>query len=441
MIPKPRPREPAASHSVELTEWQRIGPEQNAQLRGTFFAHDSVAQRLVRLLCDRVDIREGYQGLEISSTSYVGRVEIGSLRISIQPKLAAMPLATLLRYAYGLRDIAVLPETQGPLKRQAFHELLIALLIAEVEELIHRGLARHYVPLAQPLESPRGQILVTQLARQGGLREARLPCRHFDRRLNWHLNYVLRAGIEMAAKMAESPDLRRHALRIATSLEDVERKAPLDGNDIDRAERELTRLTASYAPALTIIRLLHSMLGVSFDAGEVHGRVPGFLFDMNAFFERLLSRFLCENLEGGVLNQLPIRSVFAFAENGNPRRRPTPIVRPDFALFRDGEPTFLDAKYRDIWSQGLPPGWLYQLSIYAMASSNQTSVILYATTSPDALDERIEIHQPVSRLQTPPALVIVRPVPLQRLAELVDPTSAKNLTMERHQLARALVTC
>jgi 5-methylcytosine-specific restriction enzyme subunit McrC len=439
MTLKKRPLERSVNLSVELAEWERVGPEQSAQLRGTSFAGDPAAQMLVRRLRERVDIYEGYQGLEISSTSYVGRIDIGSLRISIQPKLPALPLATLLRYAYGLRDVGILPETQAPLERHAFHDLLIALLLAEVEELIHRGLARRYVPLIQPLDSPRGQILVTQLARRGGLREARLPCRHFDRRLNWHLNYVLRAGLEIASKMAGDPDLRRHSLRIANSLEEVERHSPLDDTDLDRAERELTRLTASYAPALTIIRLLHSMLGVSFDAGEVHGRMPGFLFDMNSFFERLLSRFLDDNLEEGVLNQWPIRGVFAFAVNGNPKPRRAPTIRPDFALFRSGEPTFLDAKYRDVWDLGLPPGWLYQLSIYAMASPNRKSVLLYATTSLEASDERIEVNQPVSRSQPPFATVIVRPVPLQRLAELVDPASARKLTIERRRLAQALV--
>jgi hypothetical protein len=37
---------------------------------------------------------------------------------------------------------------------------------------------------------------------------------------------------------------------------DVERLARLDAGEIDRAERELTRLTAANKPALKIIRLL-----------------------------------------------------------------------------------------------------------------------------------------------------------------------------------------
>jgi 5-methylcytosine-specific restriction enzyme subunit McrC len=442
MAPKQPLLDRAACLPVELSEWQQVGPEENEQLRGISFAHDPIAQGLVRQLGDRIRIHEGYHGIEISSTSFVGRIDVGSLRIEIRPKLPAMPLAQLLRYAYRLRDIATFHESEAPLKSKAFHDLLIDLLMAEVEELIHRGLARRYVPLVETLQSLRGRVLPGEIARRGGIREARLPCLQFDRYLNWHLNRVLYAGLEMAASMTEDRDLRRRALRIANSLDGVERKTRLDRNDIDRAERELTRMTVSYLPALTVIRMLHAMLGVSFGAANDHARVPGFLFDMNLFFERLLSRFLHENLDDRVLDQFPIREVFAFAPNGNPKRRLAPTLRPDFVVCRAGNLSgFVDSKYRDVWTLGLPSGWLYQLSIYSMAAPNRTSIVLYATTNLDACDERIEVRQPVHRSQSQPAVVIVRPVLLQRLAELVDPHSARKLTTERRRFAHELVAC
>jgi 5-methylcytosine-specific restriction enzyme subunit McrC len=63
---------------------------------------------------------------------------------------------------------------------------------------------------------------------------------------------------------------------------------------------------------------------------------------------------------------------------------------------------FLDAKYRDIWERRLPPEWLYQLSVYALAAPSQVSVLLYATMSAQAEDERIEIRQPVTWLSKVP---------------------------------------
>jgi 5-methylcytosine-specific restriction enzyme subunit McrC len=425
---------------VELTEWDQAGPAQNERLSGCSLAGDIASRRLAEMLRGRLDIREGYDGLEITSTSFVGRVDVGPLRIAIGPKLPAMPLARLLRYAYGLRDVTAIEETRSPTTRHGLHDLLISLLAAEVEELLHRGLARRYIPLSENLENPRGHILIDELIRQGGVREARLPCRHFERRADWHLNQVLRAGLEVGARLAEDRNLRRRAHQLSSRFGDVERLVSFGADDIDRADRGLTRLTAACGPALTIIRLLHDALGIAFDTG-LPSRTPGFLFDMNVFFQRLLSRFLHDNLAGARIgDELAIRNLFAYAPDANPRQRRAPAPRPDYALFYDKElHGFLDAKYRDVWERSLPAEWLYQLSIYALASPSEVSVLLYASMSAEARDERVEVRQPVTWSNKRPASVILRPVSLSYLAELLDPDRARSLAGERRRLADQLV--
>ncbi len=222
---------------------------------------------------------------------------------------------------------------------------------------------------------------------------------------------------------------------------DVERLERLGAGDIDRAERDLTRLTAASRPALTIIRLLQDTLGVAFDSAQQPSRMPGFLFDMNIFFQRLLSRFLHDNLTSArIADELAIRNLFAYAPDANPRQRSAPTPRPDYALFRGNTlHGFLDAKYRDIWELSLPAEWLYQLSIYALASPNEVSVLLYATMAAEACDERMEVRQPVLWSSKGPASVILRPVPLPYLAELLEPDRAGSLAGERRRWADELV--
>jgi 5-methylcytosine-specific restriction enzyme subunit McrC len=393
------------------------------------------------MLRDRVDIREGYDGLEIASTSFVGRVDVGPLRIAIGPKLPAMPLARLLRYAYGLRDVTAVEETRSPATRRGLHDLLVALLAAEVAELLHRGLARQYIPISDKLESPRGRLLLDQVIREGGVREARLPCRHFERRADWHLNQVLRSGLEAGARLTEDRNLRRRVNQLSSMFGDVGYLASLNTNEINRAEGDLTRLTAACGPALTIIRLLNDTMGISFDSAQPASRMPGFLFDMNRFFQRLLSRFFRDNLAGvRIADELVIRDLFAYAPDANPRQRRAPAPRPDYAIFQDDVlHGFLDAKYRDVWERNLPAEWLYQLSIYALASPCEVSVLLYASMSTDARDERVEVRQPVSWSNRRPASVILRPVPLIYLAELLDPARARSLSDERRRLAHQLI--
>jgi 5-methylcytosine-specific restriction enzyme subunit McrC len=432
---------PHEDEPVRLTEWDYVTPAHNRRLEGISLKGDIARQRLAKSLCDRVDLREGYQGLEIASTSFVGRFDFGSLRIAIDPKLPALPLSTLLRYAYGLRDIGIVDETRAPTTRHGLHDLLIAMLVDEVAELLHRGLSRQYMSLSEELVCPRGKILIDVLINQGGIIKDRLPCQHFERNTNWHLNQVLRSGLNLAARMTADKLLRRRVLRLAGRFGDVQDINRFGIDDIDQAERALTRLTAANEAALTIIRLLTDMQGVAFETVEASSRTPGFLFDMNRFFQRLLSRFFSENLTATrILDERAISNVFAYSASVNPKGRSNPKPRPDFACIRDNRLCgFVDAKYRDIWEKGLPAEWLYQLSVYAMASPLQVSVLLYATMAVEARDEQIEIRQPVAWSNKGPACVIIRPVLLPKLANLLHSDRKHELSQERRQFADELV--
>ncbi|HME20062.1 MAG TPA: hypothetical protein VKI44_01630 [Acetobacteraceae bacterium] len=427
---------------VSLTEWEQVGPEQCPALADHALADNALSQPLTKALRNRVDIRGSYQGLEITATSFVGRVDVGRLRIEIKPKLPGTPLAQLLRYAYRLRDVATVEETIAPGTKHGFHDLIIMMLANEVEELLHRGVARRYVPITDNIESPRGRILIGQVVRNGGVREARLPCRYFDRHINWHLNQTLRAGLVLAAQMTEDGELRLRAHKLAALFGDVEQKPRLFGDDVDRAERGLTRLTAASASALSLIRLLHGMLGLGFEPQNELARSPGFLFDMNRFFQRLLSRFLHENLTARrIEDEWSIRRVFSYAADANPRRRTAPTPRPDFALFQDNSIRgFLDAKYRDIWSRDFPAGWLYQLSMYALAAPTRVSAMLYASMSPEAREEQVDVRSPMHGLGNGSAAVIIRPVELVTLARLLDSKQIASLISERRQMVEDLVS-
>jgi 5-methylcytosine-specific restriction enzyme subunit McrC len=330
--------------------------------------------------------------------------------------------------------------TSTPTIRHGLHDLLIEMLANEVEELVSRGLARRYVSQFDKLEAPRGRILIGELARGGGITEARLPCRHFNRSVNWHLNRILLAGLGAAAQMTEDGELRRRLYRLSGAFDGIDHPRRIEIGEIDRAERALTRLTQANASALTIVRLLKSMQGTTFEPTTELVRTSGFLFDMNSFFQRLLSRFFREYLSiKTIVDERSIRAVFAYSPDANPKGHAAPRPRPDYALFHANSLCgFLDAKYRDVWERGLPADWLYQLSVYALASPLQVSVLLYATMSAQAQDERIEIRQPVAWSANAPASVILRPVFLPRLAELLHPDQSGG-DLQRRLFADQLV--
>jgi len=434
---------PASDESViciDLSEWGHVGHVQEQRLKGVSLKEDLKARKLADTLRSKVDISEGFDGLEITSTSFVGRVDVGPLRISIRPKLPAMPLARLLRYAYGLRDLTTVEETVSPTESHGLQDLLVSLLAAEVEELLCRGLPRRYLLTSDALTSPRGRIRVSDIIRQGGVLEAKLPCEYFQRQANWQLNQVLCAGLDLGAQITEDRDLRRRVQQLSHRFFDVDSIAGLDQNATEKATRELTRLTEAARPALTLIRLLQDNMGIAFNSGNQPSRMPGFLFDMNVFFQRLLSRFLHDHFsEGRIADERSIRNLFSYAADANPKKRGAPTLRPDFALFQQDKClAFLDAKYRDVWTRNFEPSWLYQLSAYALASATKVSVMLYATMAQEARDEQIDICPPIGALKLKQASIILRPVSLPKLAHLIR-LQGKGADTERRSFAHRLV--
>jgi 5-methylcytosine-specific restriction enzyme subunit McrC len=211
---------------------------------------------------------------------------------------------------------------------------------------------------------------------------------------------------------------------------------PLGISEVERAEAGLNRLTERYRPALALIRLICGADGVSLEPTPKAVTVAGFLFDMNRFFQRLLSRFLQENLPDlSIVDERSIRTMLTYDPTANPRRRGAPALRPDFAIFVHRKLRFYaDAKYRDVWTNGLPMQWLYQLHAYANAAPDRVCVTIYPSADPLAQPERILGRPPAG--DGPGTTISLRPLHLPTLAGIVSPRAAAAM---RHEVARKIL--
>lgn len=428
------------TRQLQMTEWQQCEPQEHKALHGLFLERPELSALAAELSrTGKLEVAERRQGLAISTTSFVGKIVLGPLELTIQPKISGMPLLTLLRYAFGLRELTIGEQVSYASADRAFQELLALQLAAEAEELLLRGLHRTYRARSETLAMPRGRIDMQQLAGRGNSATVDLHCVWHPRTEDSLVNQILHQGLLLAARLSDDLTLRGRLRRLAAILDVSVTPIELDWRALRRHRREANRLVAAYEPAITLIGLLLEAQGAALEPGQEELRLPGFLFDMNRLFEALLGRFLRENLEGyAVQEQHRLRGLFAYEQGYNPRRRQSPTPRPDYVVAKGNRAVaFLDAKYRDLWERELPRDMLYQLSIYALSrGAGDRATILYPTMDGAAREARIQILHPLR--ETPLGRVILRPVRLDHLAALLEQPETGAVWRERAALARAL---
>ncbi len=426
--------------SIRLAEWQTVSPDPESPTVGVSLGNDPTLKDLSRRLSESgiLEVQELRTGLSVRSTSFVGRVRLGEIEITVVPKLPTNALLKLLRYAYGLRDLRLFPATTISTQATGLQDILVWQLIEEGKELLGRGLRRAYARREESLSSPRGRIDFQTLASQSALAEPSLPCIQHRRDENSLINRVLLAGLKLAATLDVDRSLRVRAARLADLITESVSPIRLDRQVFGRLERGMDRTTRAYEPAISLIRILADAGGVSL-SGETGPYLPGFLFDMNRFFQALLGRFLVDNLtDHSVRSEHRLKGMLAYVPGWNPRNQQAPVPRPDFLVSTGTKvAAMLDAKYRDLWENSLPRDMLYQLAIYATIYEGGTATILYPTTHAEAREARIEVRDPLSAKRR--ALVVLRPVLMERMEVLLAAKPNASIFRERRALAREMV--
>ena len=129
---------------LRLAEWRTIAPYPGSPTEGVGLGDEPSVRQTARRLTESgmLEVQELRTGLSVRSTSFVGRVRLGAIDVTVVPKLRTVALLRLLRYAYGLRDLHFLPTAAHATQDFGFQDLLISQLAEEAQELVARGLRR-----------------------------------------------------------------------------------------------------------------------------------------------------------------------------------------------------------------------------------------------------------------------------------------------------------
>jgi 5-methylcytosine-specific restriction enzyme subunit McrC len=429
--------------SITLSEWSAASPYSHPALRNLSFGDDDHT----RLLCIElsrqgvVDVTELRHGMAVETKSFVGRVSLGPLELSIVPKLSAAHWSGMFSFALRLRNVVRTKDVVARLASTSLHDIVILELLGEARNLIGRGLHREYVDQRKALATPKGRIDFNRIAKSGGLRAAAIPSRFTRRSDDSLLNRALLAGLAAAVPMATDSDLRSDVRRVTKHLREAVTLWPLTGALVDSARNEIDRRTARYAPAFDLIDLLRQGRIVSTaEPGVEPGlTIHGFALDMNMLWQRTLGRVLAEWTNGfDIRQEVSLAGLITADPEYAPRKTGPRMPRPDFAVFKGQTFNgYLDAKYRDIWDRGLPRDMLYQLALYATAQGQGAAAVLYPTDSREAREERLRIHNPAD--QSVRGVVALRPVHMGRLAALIGAAPSSKRTAERAAFGRELL--
>lgn len=280
--------------TIDIKEWDELLPEQNSPLY-QYFLQDEASKHTVKILNDKniLNIVELKDGIKITSNSYVGKIKIGELQINIRPKIEGMPLYQLLKYAYGLRDLTLFAEAMHNIDAFPFHDLLIYQLYAEAEDLIYRGLNKKYMREEKELETPKGRVNIRKLATRSEVQDATLPCIYFKRTEDNIFNRVLLSGLYLAIQLTEDLHMKIQLLRLCKIMEDGIKPVELNRTVLKKAVNSIDRLSDRYASALELINILFESQGIQLEDGSSYMKLNGFVFDMNMFFQALLSKLMC----------------------------------------------------------------------------------------------------------------------------------------------------
>lgn len=401
---------------IELQEWT------DYFIKDYELLDDSV-RREAKLLTERniITIIEDKRGLYICANSYVGRIKLGDIQININPKIRGFSLYKLLKYAYGLSDLKLFNEGEHSLNNFEFFDLLIIQLYIECEKLYTRGISKEYEVKDESLQAPRGRIDIRKVALKGGMIDGTLPCRYFNREEDNLLNRILLSGLNLSLKLVNDSKLKIKLNRLCLLMSEGISEIKLNKNILQSGKNHINRLNKRYEYAFELINIIYEGQGLVLEDKGEKITLHGYFFDMNSFFETFVGKLIknCSK-EYSIKDQFSLNKMFKYVPEFNPRKRRSPLPRPDFALMKDNKVVkLLDAKYRDLWERELPREMLYQLSIYALSKiGDNTATIIYPAYSKIASVQKININDPIYNTRI--GSVIMKPIDLDTLSILIS---------------------
>lgn len=360
--------------------------------------------------------------LSIRTYQYIGVIQFGSLKIIIEPKIEGLTTSDIIKllfYAHNLENISIINRTSFSNLKLSLLDLVIFTFIEEVNQII-KELTKDYTLNKETLTYIRGRIDFNQLISNCLLLHKGIPCIYYKHSENVILNQILLSGIRFCYKLTQSPKNKQDLRSLMKYFDGNISDSDLSGRLFKTAYDSINRSNIYYRTAIRLLELLYENFGFNLKEGELTG--PGFLFNMERFFQDVLAKFFTQFLPYRTFkHEKEIPNVFSYLDKDMTKKIERSI-RPDYTItYTEPKPGFIyfDAKYMDLWVKSIPIGIIYQLGFYSLLSHPKynRSFILYPTQDKKAVDKKIRIN--LDEKLKDPHYIIARPVDLKEIYEAV----------------------
>lgn len=268
------------------------------------------------------------------------------------------------------------------------HDLLAAILLRGVGNLIKRGLHKDYVPQAEPLGNLRGRICITESVKQQTFISKRMVCSYDEFTEDTPHNQIMKGTMLLLLRFGTvKPESKKQLRKLLLYFSNVTDVAP---NNIRWDALKYHRNNAAYKMLINICWLVVKGLLLTTVSGTY--RLARWLGDEQ--LHRLYERFVLSYYQKEHPEYSPRAAYIDWDITADADRLYLPIMKSDITLTCGDRTLIIDTKWyghsmqtNSLYdSKTFISGNLYQIFTYVKnkdkyATGNVAGVLLYAKTN------------------------------------------------------------
>jgi 5-methylcytosine-specific restriction enzyme subunit McrC len=313
---------------------------------------------------------------DLTSNSYIGRIELPEATIQINPKVPIPRIWDWISLAFDLKSLNLNSINTGYESNDGNQEWLVKFYILECQTILIKGLKKGYMGQQEPLQSVRGQLQTTATLTRWLKNDFRFDC-HYDELTTWvKENQIIYAGLFMMNKLNYfDPFISKDLKKLLNFFGNDNIKGHFQLNNVHTLLKELNqlpinRLNQHYQTCFQLLRLYAKGLSFSNSLGE--NGVNSFILDMNELFELYISKRLELALQAYHI-QVYRQKHDWLASGGKIRIIYDMILKDQY-----NNEIIIDTKYKQKVEDKAINGHIFQMVSYMTARNAKAAILLYA---------------------------------------------------------------